>query len=283
MNTFQHNAYVSPGTRADYQSLSQYHYRPGHPAAIDQILTARIPGVPLPAAVLVIAYAPLNASWRKVAWPDLLTSSRSLAAHQLNSLVRRIARVIVRPTFRGLGLASLLLRTYLSAPRTSRTEVVASLTNPLFAACGMREVSPAPPPARDQRFAHALRALGIELWHLADMSYVIALLSREPRFATALHRWCNDSRHSRSPHPRPFQSCYDQLSRRSDHPPVDVTKGDQGTHPASAPHARTPCQAEDYLSPNRNNASPAVQAGFAIEASFAASRIAHPPHIYVTP
>ena len=132
------------GTAHDYHALSHLHYRSGSPATIERVLTLIDPSDALsdaPAAVLVISRPTLNAWWRSMIWPGLAQLPKRDRALWLNTYVRTISRVIVHPRWRGLGAAELIVRLYLAAPLTDRTEASAamgSLTS-FFARAGMRE------------------------------------------------------------------------------------------------------------------------------------------------
>lgn len=188
---------VEPANLKAYESLAQYHYVGTRPALVQQILCVREPKSRI-AGVLVITYAPLNAAWRSEIWQDLNTNDRTARASALNATVRRIARVIVHPLYRGLGIASALLRTYLANPLTPRTEAVASMSPPLFTKCGMKQItSHAPPTRRDVLLAQALTRLNLQPWELMDSARATELIKEGGALRQAALAWVNGSRHSR--------------------------------------------------------------------------------------
>lgn len=178
---------IEPATRADLAALARHHYRPVHPGPVVRILRAvRTPpaGPERVAGVLVAAMPTLNASWREQAWPGRYAGPRTDAARRLNAEVRRIARVIVEPDSRGLGVATALVRAYLADPDTPATEAVAAMGawRPFFRNAGMTEYR-TPRPAHDARLADALEHLGLTPADLARAG------PRPPMLDAELARW----------------------------------------------------------------------------------------------
>lgn len=182
------NATIETGSPDDYSTLAHLHYRAAAPATMVGVLRARIDG--LLAGVLVVSMPARNASWRSVAWPDLLDApSPREALRRLNLQVRCISRVIVAPRFRGLGLATSLVRAYLRSPLTPRTEAIASMGHfhGFFTRAGMQSIPLRSPPG-DERLVEALRASGM---HHADLMVHAgrqAIASR-PELARELRIW----------------------------------------------------------------------------------------------
>lgn len=191
---------IEPGTIADYESLAHYHYRAGPPATIDLVLRAACCGDTV--GVLTVSRPVLNAPWREALWPGAFAaaSSQRDRATLLNRQLRTISRVIVDPRYRGIGLATRLVRAYLQVPRTPRTEAVAAMSAfcGFFAAAGMREVV-LTPSRRDRRLRRALREAGLQPWRLVDPGRILRLSARRRGpLDAALRRWANDSRATRS-------------------------------------------------------------------------------------
>lgn len=187
---------IHPATLDAYTRFEHLHYRGGTPRAVDRVLVAHLDDEPV--GVLVVARPVLNASWRARAWPHGPWSRRADAAAFVNRHVRRIARVVVDPRVRGLGVGASLVRAYLASPCTPLTEVVASMarSSPLFTRCAMREVT-IDEPARHRTLRRDLTALAIEPWELIDVTAARRLLEGQPAFRRAIERWASGSRHSR--------------------------------------------------------------------------------------
>lgn len=156
---------IEPGTIDDYHALKHHHYLGSDPrsiARIDRALrTCPITHAPILAAVLVVTYPTLNASWRDRAWPHRYTAgTKSQNAKRINNELRRIARVIVAPHSRGLGIATTLVRNYLANPLTPATEAIAAMgsISPFFKNAGMTEY-PIPHSPTDHRLLDCLHHL----------------------------------------------------------------------------------------------------------------------------
>jgi hypothetical protein len=130
------------GTASDYRQLARFHYTHSAPASF--ALTAAIDYLPSPLTRQLIAIGVLSN-------PPLSCRIRSQALHlglvpdswrwaYLNRHLRTISRVIVHPQFRGIGLASAMVRFLLSQSPTRYTEAISRLAthHPLFAKAGMR-------------------------------------------------------------------------------------------------------------------------------------------------
>lgn len=187
---------ISTGTPRDYAALAPLHYRAPAPRAASLYLVARDPAAGAdPIGVLVVARAVLNGPWRECAWPGHFSrGTPSARARRINRELRVIARVIVDPRYRGLGLAVALVRAYLREPLTMRTEALAAMgvASPFFARAGMRAVE-TPPSRRTRELLSALAELHIEPASLACP----ARLPRSPALARAIRRWAAASRATR--------------------------------------------------------------------------------------
>ncbi len=156
-----------PGNINDYHALKHHHYIQSHPVSIAQINRA-IRHCPVTqtqtlAGILVVAYPTLNSAHRDRAWPNRYTTkNKSKNAHRVNTELRRIARVIIDPRSRGLGIASTLVRNYLANPLTQATEAIAAMgsINPFFKAAGMTQY-PIPHHPTDLRLLDTLHHLNL--------------------------------------------------------------------------------------------------------------------------
>ncbi len=198
---------IYTGTPADYQTLAHFHYRAARPATIARILVARATGGREPIGVLVVSMPTLNAAWRTLAWPGayadtgrhgpLAASARSphrkrALAHAINRDLRCLSRLIVHPLHRARGVASALLRTYLAAPLTRRTECPSAMgvASPVFLRAGMREWT-LPPARRDLALLDALRAADLATWMLADIDLALDRIAAHPHLDRSLRIWAN--------------------------------------------------------------------------------------------
>lgn len=163
---------IEPGGMRDYAALAHAHYRKNRPARPAKVLTARMKDDPSGdvAGVLVVAHPALNSPVREIAWPGrYATRERGANARRVNREVRSLARCVVDPRLRGLGIATELVRAYLRDPLTARTEAVgamADVTGFLERAGMTRHDLPIREP--DARLLDALAHAGVDPWRLAQ-------------------------------------------------------------------------------------------------------------------
>ena len=140
---------IERGRIGDYRELHKYHYIAGAPAAHKRVWTIRTPnryrrwGAPEVAAVLVVSPPVPCVRGRNVATAGrYVLRNRSDALARINAELECISRVIVHPMFRGLGLASRLVRHALATAQTPRIETLAAMgkIHPLFTQSGMQPV-----------------------------------------------------------------------------------------------------------------------------------------------
>lgn len=188
---------VEPGGRGDYTLLASGHYRAERTGPIDRILRARSTcgGV---VGVLVAVHPALNGSWREAAWPGHFRGPARERARAINASLRTIARVIVAPSHRGLGIATGLVRAYLAAPATPLTEAIAAMGpfSGFFVAAGMRARAVRPDGA-DRRLLAELRR------HHLHPSRLLSPARSDVRtlrsIAPALVRWSRSGRGRAAP------------------------------------------------------------------------------------
>jgi len=175
-----------PGTINDYHALKHHHYIQSDPVSIAKITRAirhcPVTNTPTLAGILVVAYPTLNSTHRNRAWPNrYTTNNKSHNATKVNKELRRLARVIIDPRSRGLGIASTLVRNYLANPITPATEALAAMgsINPFFKAAGMTEY-PIPHTPTDDRLLDTLHHLNQTPHQLLNPSTTLdPLLTRE--------------------------------------------------------------------------------------------------------
>ncbi|CAE7639094.1 unnamed protein product, partial [Symbiodinium necroappetens] len=192
---FEHEA----GTREDLMTLLPYHYRAGAPATVERVLRAVDRETGTLAGVLAVSHPTLNGVWRAEAWPGVFDGpDKAASAIRVNRDLRTISRVIVDPRFRGLGVATALVRAYLRDPLTRCTEALATMGGacPFFRVAGMAEFR-VPESLRDERLGRVLREAGVEPWRLATPGLALARARRalgDERLGRELLVWAHGSR-----------------------------------------------------------------------------------------
>lgn len=147
---------LGAGERGDYAALERFHYIARRPATWAGVWAVRYidrPGRDADAARVrlterVVAVAVL--SWPvpciggRQRWFGQRGWSFGRQLHWANANVRTISRVIVHPQFRGIGLASLLVRQVLAHCPTRYCEALAQMgrVHPFFEQAGMARVEP---------------------------------------------------------------------------------------------------------------------------------------------
>lgn len=139
---------LETGAAGDYRALARFHYCAGPPATWARVVVCRFLPADLdepaqPAGVAVLSWPSLNSSARDAAL-NLSRLGRARRRAWINRHVRVISRVIVHPRFRGLGLASLLVRRICRECPTRYVEAFARMGrfHPLFERGGLPPVDP---------------------------------------------------------------------------------------------------------------------------------------------
>ena len=199
---------LETGTMEDYKRLACFHYKSGRPNAVTTIyrLIHRAPGIAgrflqrqnqtTVVGVLLRCLPHLGCQLR-----DEATGFRyrKLSPHSsavmINREFRTIARVVIHPQWRGLGLAVRLVKHALSNPETIYTEALAAMghVHPFFERSGMiRYDRPARP--EHVRLEEALNRLEIDSTDLASIHLVCDKLKKvnaadQQWIETELRRW----------------------------------------------------------------------------------------------
>ena len=168
------NLQIVPGCLDDYRRLARYHYRGGHPGPASAIFVLSRPGSKTPVGVIIYSTAPAVLELRNIATNHIFAGlDRSTKLGLINANIRRISRVIIEPRFRGLGLASRLVRETMPLVNVPIVEALAVMgwVNPFFEKAGMKAYK-AQPSVASMQFIEALSVIGIEQNELLDPEQV---------------------------------------------------------------------------------------------------------------
>ncbi len=152
---------IVEGTRADYESLACYHYRERRLGPYSSIYAMRFGDETV--GVIVYGMPTAGVELRRAAVGDVFDGfGRGTRLRVLNMNVRCIHRVIIEPRFRGIGLASRLVRETLPKAGVAIVEALAVMgaVNPFFEKAGMKRCE-GRASARCVRMTEALGAVGI--------------------------------------------------------------------------------------------------------------------------
>jgi GNAT superfamily N-acetyltransferase len=176
---------IMPGDMNDYGSLAAYHYRDNRPAVVKAVYTIR-PKRSLgtlgrrPAGVIVYAMPSPRIELRTIATAGAFSGlDRQTELEMLNRHVRCIARVIVEPRFRGIGLAVRLVRETMPRLDVPIVEALGVMprVNPFLQRAGLRPFEPRVP-VEHVALLEALSVVGIEEDELIDPENVQQKLDR---------------------------------------------------------------------------------------------------------
>ncbi len=181
---------VAAGDMNDYKQLAAGHYRDSPPVAVQAVYTLRPtrglgPHGRRPAGVIVYARPNPRVELRTVATGGIFAGlDRQTALALLNRNVRCIARVIVEPPFRGIGLASRLVRETMPKVNAPIVEAlgVMPLVNPFLEKAGMKAFEPRIP-VEHAELIESLSAVGVEESDLVDPERAQGTLERLPSAA----------------------------------------------------------------------------------------------------
>ncbi len=177
---------IVPGCLDNYKQLAHYHYRDSRLGPFERIFALRSEAVGATGTqtigVIVYSMPVPGLELRNVATDNFFVGfDRSTQLALINKNIRCISRVIIEPRFRGLGLASRLVRQ--TMPKTNipiiEAMAVMGLVNPIFEKAGMKALT-AEMPVRCVQFIEAFSMVGIEDPDLIDAEKVqqkLALLS----------------------------------------------------------------------------------------------------------
>jgi GNAT superfamily N-acetyltransferase len=171
---------VVRGEFNDYERLAGYHYRErkaGPFAGIFALRTkghlARRSGVKT-VGVIVYRMPSMGCELRNAATGGVFAGfDRVTGLSLVNKNVRYISRVIIEPRFRGIGLASRLVRETISEMDVAIVEAIAEMgmVNPFFEKAGMKAYA-GKFPTRCARMQEAFSVVGIEKQELGDTANV---------------------------------------------------------------------------------------------------------------
>jgi GNAT superfamily N-acetyltransferase len=183
--SLQRELEIVPGDMSDYRQLAAYHYRDGRPVGIKAVYAIRPKRAfgalgRRPAGVAVYAMPNPRIELRGLATDGAFEGlDRQTELQLLNRHVRCLARVVIEPRFRGIGLAVRLVRETMPRLNVPIIEAlgVMPLVNPFLERAGMRCFEPRLP-VEHLELLEAFSAVGIEEDDLIDFERVQQGLDR---------------------------------------------------------------------------------------------------------
>ena len=166
---------VEEGTREDYEKLAAFHYRDSRGLVCAQKIFVLKRGDEL-CGVIVYRFAPVHTYGRKAAL------GRTLTIREVNRDLTCIARVVVHPKYRTIGLGVKLVRETLplaGKPYVETTAVMARY-NPFFERAGMTKIAESKPNPAIVEGVEKLRQLGFNPLFISSQKYNIQQLCDGP-------------------------------------------------------------------------------------------------------
>jgi hypothetical protein len=188
--TVTRNLEIVQGTRADYESLSHYHYRESRlgPCAAIFAIKGKFRTATKLETVGVIVYSmpTAGAQMRNIATGDSFAGlDRGTRLVLINKNIRTISRVIIEPRFRSLGLAVRLVKETMPLMDVPFVEALAVMgrANPFFEKAGLTRYEDDPQAGLGaKRLIEAFSAVGVDEQDLIDPAIVQQKL--DPMFDT---------------------------------------------------------------------------------------------------
>lgn len=181
---------IEEGTYGDYKSLSQFHYIGRGVCYIRKIFRALVEadGRRELAGVIVYTHPYFDLAARNIAIPELKVIRRKIGRKKYAELIdkcfSRIARVVVHPKYRGIGLGVMLVRETLPLAGTPYVEALAVMAryNPFFEKAKMKRIEYESKTWEDiGKFLVKLESMGIQPDLIHSKRYLRKVLGELPQ------------------------------------------------------------------------------------------------------
>ena len=178
---------IIPADLADYHRLAAHHYRDSRPVAVKAVFALRprrrLPALgDKPAGAIVYAMATPRVEWRRIATGGTFADfDRQTELSLINHNVRCIARVVIEPRFRGIGLATRLVRETMPRMNVPIIEALGVMpkVNPFLERAGMKPLAECVTrrrPLPHVELIEAFSTVGIEEDRLIDPEFTQQML-----------------------------------------------------------------------------------------------------------
>lgn len=190
---------IEQGTKKDYNTLANFHYRSHHVGAIRKIFRALRNNEAC--GVIVYTYpAPATSGRRKIL--------PKMPIIQLNQKLTNIMRVVVHPKYRTIGLGQKLVHETLDKCGTPYVETTAVMAkyNPFFEHAGMTKIQESTPSKQAQAIQETLIKLGFNTTLLSSQKHVTTQLKQltKPQLSQLKQAF------TKNPHPRFLKEFFNQ-------------------------------------------------------------------------
>lgn len=168
---------VEIGTIEDYEKLKRFHYRQATLGARKAIYRLTYKNNLI--GVIAICYPHLALKGRNIALNNELARMTKENCHRLNEEFDSVARVIIHPKFRGIGLAQYFLQEYFKLTSVKYVETVAVMSNynPFFEKAGMTRFD-VDIDERRENSVKELEQYGFDIKLISSMRYVKSIFDK---------------------------------------------------------------------------------------------------------
>lgn len=151
---------IEKATSQDYEKLEQFHYLDSSPGYIRDRFKLTYRGRTIGVVVYVAPF--LTTGLRSKVMPEYPIISSKESAALINRDITRLARIIISPKFRGVGLAVKLTKETMPLTGKKIVETIAAMAqyNPFFEKSGMTKVGKMPLTREQQNVVDTIKALG---------------------------------------------------------------------------------------------------------------------------
>lgn len=168
---------VEVGNKEDYAKLKKFHYRQASLGALKQVYKCTYKDEVI--GVIVVAYPHLALKGRNVALNNKLAKMTKENCNYINKHIDYVARVIIHPKYRGIGLSKVMLESYFKLTDATYVETVAVMANynPFFEKAGMQRIDVDLDPAREEAVKE-LEKYGYSVNLISSTTYIRSVFNK---------------------------------------------------------------------------------------------------------
>lgn len=167
---------VEEGDREDYEKLKRFHYRQSKLGAVKKIYRMKYKDDVIGA--LVITYPHLALKGRNIYTEKKYAKMTKEICTEINEKFECVARVVIHPKYRGIGLSYHMLQEYFKMTDIQYIETVAVMANynPFFEKAGMTRIDTEQDKKRAKRVAE-LEKYGLNVALLSSKRYFLSVFN----------------------------------------------------------------------------------------------------------
>jgi GNAT superfamily N-acetyltransferase len=164
--------HIEEGTKQDYKTLAEFHYR-SHNIGITRKIFKAVRNNNETCGVIVYTYPPIATTGRRKILPKM-------SINELNQKLSNIMRVVVHPKYRTIGLGQKLVHETLTKCGTQYVETTAVMAryNPFFEKAGMTKIQETTPPKQALHIQETLTQLNFNTTLLSSQNYVTTQIKK---------------------------------------------------------------------------------------------------------